>query len=436
MLIPRPALDELARRLNALGDGLRVAWVDCEVDPIDLARAGSAAFGFAGVYQNPEGRALAGLGNAWLATASGTDRFRRLADRMTELPEGAEVMVGFAFSPDGPTGEEWSGYPTAAAVVPQIAVRRAEGRSRLVAAVPPGSSAGMLLSVLGTLRHPGEPTPHRGTDHRLRSIPTADEWRDQVAEAVAAIRAGSASKVVLARAVDLDTGSPIDTFDLVARLRSTYPAARVFGWSTGSRAFVGATPEMLIARQGRRFASRPLAGSAPRGHDPDEDRRLADVLLSSEKDRVEHELVVGDIVRRLEPLAEAMDVPPSPSVERFATVQHLATPITGTTRAGLLELVEALHPTPAVGGTPTPEALAFIDKIEGFDRGWYAGGIGWADASGNGEVSLSLRSALLQGGTARLFAGNGIVADSVPQSELEETRLKLRPMLQMLTEYI
>ncbi len=433
MLIPRVSIDELARRLDALGDGLRVAWVDCDVDPVDLVRAGSAAFASAMVYQSPEGRGFAGLGTAWMATASGSDRFERLAGRIGELPAGAEVAVGFAFSPDGPTGEEWSGFPTSAAVLPQISVRRSEGRSRLMAAIPAGGSAHSLLSVLGAMRAPGEPSPHRGSDHRVRSVPPPGEWQDRVAEAVAAIRAGVLSKVVLARAVDLDTGSPIDPFDLVARLRSRYPSSRVFGWSTGSRAFVGATPELLLIKEGRRFSTRPLAGSAPRGHDPDEDRRLADRLLASSKDRSEHALVVEDIAARLQPLADSIDIPPLPVVERFATVSHLSTPITGTSAARLFDLVAAIHPTPAVGGSPTADALAFIDKIEGFDRGWYAGGIGWADPAGNGEVGLALRSALITNGSARLYAGNGIVADSSAQEELEETRLKLRPMLDLLT---
>jgi isochorismate synthase len=312
-------------------------------------------------------------------------------------------------------------------------VRRTEGRSRLVAAVPAGGSAGPLLSVLGSLRLPGEPAVHRGSDHRIRSVPPPGEWRDRVAEAVASIRAGAMSKVVLARAVDLDTGAPIDPFELAARLRSRYPASRVFGWSTGSRAFVGATPELLMATNGRRFTTRPLAGSAPRGHDADEDRRFSDRLLASPKDRAEHALVVDDILARLRNLVDGIDVPPVPVVERFATVQHLSTPITGTSDAGILELVSAIHPTPAVGGSPTVDALAFIDKIEGFDRGWYAGGIGWADPTGNGEIALALRSALIANGSARLFAGNGIVAESSAQAELEETRLKLRPMLDLLT---
>jgi isochorismate synthase len=319
------------------------------------------------------------------------------------------------------------------AVLPQLSVRRSEGRSRLIAAVPPGGSIGMLLSVLGTLRRPDEPAEHRGSEHRIRSTPDPDEWRNRVAEAAASIEAGSLTKVVLARVVDVVTGTPIDPYDLVARLRGRYPASRVFGWSTGSRAFVGASPELLIERSGRRIATMPLAGSTRRGRNADEDRLLGDRLLASNKDRIEHDVVVGQIVDRLQPLVDALDVPPVPVVRRFATVQHLATPITGTSESGLLELADALHPTPAVAGHPTSEALAYIDKVEEFDRGWYAGGIGWADRAGNGEIAIALRCALVEEDRARLFAGNGIVTGSSARAELEETRLKLRAMLDLLT---
>jgi isochorismate synthase len=434
VLIPRSTLDELARRLSAQGPGLRVAWVDTDLDPVDLVRSGAGAFASAFVYATPEGRAFGGLGTAWSATSAGPDRFRRIEARLGGLPEDAEVMVGFSFSPDGPHGEEWSGYPAASAVLPQAAVRRVEGRSRLIAALPAGGSPGVLLSLLGTLRRPEEPAVHHGADHRVRPVPTPDEWRDRVAETVAAIRSGLLDKVVLARALDLETGTPIEPFELVARLRSRYPESRIFGWAAGAAAFVGATPELLVARTGRRFHTTPLAGSVRRGADVDEDRRLADRLLASDKDRSEHAMVVDEIVARLQPISDTLDVPPGPVVERFATVQHLATRITGTGPAGLLGLVDALHPTPAVAGTPTADALAFIDKVEAVDRGWYAGGIGWADRNGDGEISLALRSALLQGGTARLFAGNGIVAGSSAEAELEETRLKLRPLLDLLIE--
>jgi isochorismate synthase EntC len=156
------------------------------------------------------------------------------------------------------------------------------------------------------------------------------------------------------------------------------------------------------------------------------------MLLASDKDRAEHRWVVRDVARRLAPLADVIDVPPAPRLERLSTVQHLATPITGSGDARLLELVGALHPTPAVGGTPTPEALSFIGKMESVPRGWYSGGIGWLDPGGDGEVALALRCALIRDDEAVVFAGNGIVGASLPEEEVAETRLKLRPMLDLL----
>jgi isochorismate synthase EntC len=158
--------------------------------------------------------------------------------------------------------------------------------------------------------------------------------------------------------------------------------------------------------------------------------------LASTKDRGEHRIVRDEIMRRLEGFTEMIDMPAAPVVDRFTNVQHLATPIAGRVPAGVstLDLAGALHPTPAVGGHPTPAALALMSKLEVIDRGWYAGGIGWVDAAGDGELAVALRCALVRGEAAVLFAGNGIVADSDPEAEVAETRLKLSPLLDLLTE--
>jgi len=158
--------------------------------------------------------------------------------------------------------------------------------------------------------------------------------------------------------------------------------------------------------------------------------------MASAKNRHEHRLVIDDIAARLGRIASDLRVPSTPNLRRMANVQHLSTHIAGTLRPeqGILDVVDALHPTPAVGGSPTADAIGMIGKMESIDRGWYAGGIGWLDAAGDGDVAVALRCALLRGATARLFAGAGIVSGSVPQLELEETRLKFGPMLSLLTE--
>ncbi len=435
MLISRAVLADLAVRLGALPPGFRTVTVDVgDLDPLDLVRAGASAFGFAGFFSSTDGRSIGALGSAARVAASGPDRLERLDASLERLlPEDVTALVGFSFADGGPSSPAWEGFSSAVAEVPQVAVVRAAGASRLTIAVPPGSDGQMLLALVSTLRPPGSTPVAAAADHTVESRPSPRDWQGLVAEAVSAIRGGAMQKVVLARSVSIHSAAAFDPFDLVAVLRNRYPECRVFGWQQGESAFIGASPELLVARTGRHFEMAPLAGSAPRGVDPEEDRRLGDALLASPKDRGEHAIVVDDAVERLASVTETLERAASPVLHKFATVQHLATPISGTTSARILELAGVLHPTPAVGGSPRQDALAFIEKMEGIDRGWYSGGIGWVDGAGDGEIALGLRSALLHGDHATVFAGNGIVAESRPEAELEETRLKLRPMLDLLT---
>ena len=194
--------------------------------------------------------------------------------------------------------------------------------------------------------------------------------------------------------------------------------------------FLGATPERLVRTVGRSFETVAIAGSAARGADPADDARLAAALLASEKDREEHAVVVDTLRSNLSPIVESLHVAEAPAILPLHHVQHLVTPITGTLRdeAGLLALGGQLHPTPAVGGAPRDVALDLIAEHEGFDRGWYAGPIGWLGADGDGELMVALRCGLVAGRDATLFAGCGIVADSDPAREWDESRLKLRTM--------
>jgi isochorismate synthase len=433
-MVPRAALAAIAVDLRAAPrDTLRVAHAEVDLDPLEVVRAGQAAFGEAVFYTDPDGRSIGGLGAARRIVAAGPERFFRLDGALAGLPSGTPAMVGYAFSADGATSEEWDGFPSAEVVIPQIAVIREAGASRLVVTVPPGSDPAGALAAAATLRMPAEPELLEPGAFAVVPEPEPEDWREQVEEALASIAAGGLDKVVLARSLVVRRGTPIPAFDLVALLRDRHPRCRAFGWQAGDAAFVGASPELLVRRSGRRFETIPLAGSAPRGSDPAEDRRIGDALLASAKDRGEHSLVIDDVVRRLLPFSEVLDVAPGPRLERFSTVQHLSTAVSGTSSSRLLTLVDALHPTPAVGGTPSAEALAFIRKVEEIDRGWYAGGIGWLDPSGDGEVSVGLRCALVRDDTARIYAGNGIVAGSDPDAEVAETRLKLRPLLELLT---
>jgi menaquinone-specific isochorismate synthase len=249
-----------------------------------------------------------------------------------------------------------------------------------------------------------------------------------VAEATARIRRGDAHKVVLARAVEVITDRPLTPFAVLDQLRRAYPASHLFSVD----GFVGATPELLVARAGERVMAHPMAGTAPRSGDPSADARLAASLLASSNTRAEHRHTIDMVHDTLLPWCSYLDEEAEPSVVAMANVQHLGTRLEGrlsSPAASVLELVAALHPTPAVGGTPRTEALALIAELEQLDRGRYAGPVGWVDAEGNGTWAVGIRSAEISGTTARLYAGVGVVADSDPASELAETRAKLQALL-------
>lgn len=258
-------------------------------------------------------------------------------------------------------------------------------------------------------------------------------WTTKVSEAIGEIAAGRYQKVVLARSVDVPTPQ-LDTGRVLTALAERYPACFIYQYRRRESAWVGASPELLARVEGGRVRAVCLAGSRPRHEDPEIDDRLRDELMTSAKEREEHELVRAAIAAGIEPFCTDVEHPAIPSVVRMANIQHLKTPFEGTLRPGatLLDIAASLHPTPAVGGSPRPEALEAIDRIEGMDRGWYAGPIGWMDFAGEGEFAVGLRSGLLSPGSARIYAGAGIVAGSNPDHEYAETETKLRPLRESL----
>ncbi len=411
--------------------------ISTAVHPVDLARAAAPLFRQAQLVCHPDGTAVAGLGAAWSAAAAGADRFGRLQAKIAEagIPPGAPVLCGFSYHADGPRTEEWDGFPSAVALLPQVALVAGERGRRLILTRVPGLEHSDLIELLGGLADPEPVLPFDPGDHSVVSHPSTAEWRTEVEEALEAIAQGNLSKVVLSRSVVVTTELAPIPFELVDHLRSSYPQCHVFVWQVGEATLIGASPELLLAMKERSVRVNPLAGSARRGEGEADDRALGEALMHSAKDRHEHDLVVQDIAARLGPVVKELHIPPQPSLRRMATVQHLSSEIVGSTSHSIhpLDLVDIMHPTPAVGGTPRGAALAFVDKIEGIDRGWYAGGIGWLTADGNATFAIPLRCALIRGNTACLYAGAGIVSESRPESELDETRLKFRPMLSLLT---
>ncbi len=265
----------------------------------------------------------------------------------------------------------------------------------------------------------------------LTSPRSHPDWQRTIVDATEAIARGELAKVVVAREVLVDANRPIVVPDVLERLRALYPACLVFSVD----GFIGASPELLVERRGTAVRSHPLAGTFPRSGDPHADELLAAELVASVKDQREHRFVIEEIERVLRPLCHELDVPHAPTIMQLRNVLHLGTEIGGTLTGPAptaLELVAALHPTPAVAGTPTSDALAWLKANEGLVRGRYAGPVGWVDADGDGMFAIGIRSAEVAGTRARLFAGVGVVEGSDPRRELVETQLKLQALLAAL----
>jgi isochorismate synthase len=262
-----------------------------------------------------------------------------------------------------------------------------------------------------------------------------DAWQAMVAAVRDEHLGRDAEKVVLARGRRLRAEAPFSVETALQDLRAAYPSCFVFAVARGDRCFLGATPERLVRLRDGVVTTMCLAGSIGRGATEQEDRWLGETLLASAKDRAEHEFVVRDLRASLATVCESVVPVGAPVLLKVKNVQHLLTTVVGRVadERTILDLVAALHPTPAVGGSPRVTALSIIRQCEGLDRGWYAGPIGWLDAKGEGEFAVALRSGVVHGQDATLFAGCGIVRDSDPAAEFAESQLKLQPMLKALT---
>ncbi|MBW3619406.1 MAG: isochorismate synthase [Actinobacteria bacterium] len=384
-----------------------------------------AAGGFAWL-QGADG--LVGWGEAVRLTADGPDRFSTartefaavLASTETgdevEVPGTGAVAFG-SFTFDARSAGS-------ALVVPTVLVGRRAGTAWVTAVSADGS-----VPERPTLA-PGRASADAAADrprYAGSSMPDV-HWLEAVAAAVDRIHAGELDKVVLARDHAVWSRAPFDPRVLARRLNRRFPGCSTFVVD----GLVGATPELLVRRFGDEIESLALAGTARRGVDVEEDERIGEELLASTKDRWEHELAAGTVAEVLAPRCTTLEHPDGPELLRLDNVMHLATRFRGRLadpgRDTALHLAAALHPTAAVGGVPRDRAVALIRELEGMDRGRYAAPVGWIDATGDGEWGIALRCAELSGARARLFAGAGIVADSLPEDELEETRVKLRAM--------
>ncbi|MER7754550.1 isochorismate synthase DhbC [Kitasatospora sp. NPDC097643] len=275
--------------------------------------------------------------------------------------------------------------------------------------------------------------PADRVDWQVRPVPEPAGYGAGVAAAVERMRAGELSKVVLARTLELSAPNPLDLPAILQRLARRDPGGYTFALPAGGgRTLIGASPELLVSRRGTAVLANPLAGSVPRSADLGEDVRRAAALLESPKDLHEHAVVVDAIRTALEPYCRTLDVPQRPTLVRTAAMWHLATTIGGELAdpaVSALELAAALHPTPAVCGTPTDVARRVIGEVEPFDRGLYTGMVGWGDADGDGEWVVTIRCAEADQRTLRVYAGAGVVDRSRPEDELAETSAKFRTFL-------
>ncbi len=433
------------------------------IDPISLFAAAVEADLEGALWLRPaEGTALVGIGRAWAVEAEGPSRFIEAEAAWRALVAGGRVdspagtrrgapmlLGGLGFSGRRPDPDDaWGPFGPSSMVLPALlfalepegchvtasvvaaAPRPADARAlerrwdRLVdraREIDPGRNGMVARPVFAPLAIAGEQPSH-------------DAWRRLVGSFAGAVGRGRLDKVVLARRLDLRSPVELDVSNALRRLAASAPESTTYAFRRDGRTFIGATPERLVRSEGRRFRTVAVAGTIRRGADASEDAALAAELLASEKNREEQAIVVSAIREQLAPISDTLEIAASPSIMTLRFVQHLVTEITGTLPEahGLLSLAGLLHPTPAVGGAPRDLALALLDEHEGFERGWYAGPVGWLGADGDGELCVALRCGIVDRTRATLFAGCGIVADSDPDQEWEESRIKLRAVISAL----
>jgi len=359
---------------------------------------------------------------------------------------------GFAFLDDEHENDGWDGFPSAVFILPRIVLEQRDGVVRISGAADPEELAefgpGGRISAHAGMGSGTGVGSDAGVDQggsseevvarlgrREGEASVRPRWEDGVRRVLEAVRLGSLEKAVLARFLDVRFSREVDVPRALGFLRSENPSAHVFLFEPeAGHPFLGAAPELLAGLHSGRFSATAVAGSMARASDPIEDARRVERLRMSAKDQAEHRVTVEDMAEVLRPHLTQMEIGAEPAVLTLARIHHLETLIRGVAdpSVDILRLVEALHPTPAVCGRPRSAALELIRSAEPFDRGWYAGPIGWFDARGNGEFAPALRSAVGAGREWRLHAGAGIVQGSEPDAEWEETAVKFEPALRAL----
>ncbi len=403
---------------------------------------------------------LAGCGITARLTAQGDNRFQTIqqaADQLfqnlvvlkSDTPAGVGLRLfgGFSFRSDHNPTKLWSAFPAACFILPRYQLACLEGQLWLTINhhLEPGDVLSDVEHLLDEEQHHlrqiadsshENPAVVNSEPPEVKELMDPTIWHWLVTNATQHIQRGGLDKVVLARARQMRFARPIDPADILTRLEQNYPDCYRFLFEPiPGHAFYGATPELLAEVTDCTLSTVALAGSIRRGQSPQEDEVLGQQLLDTPKERQEHAYVVDAIEESLEPLVSELRVAPQPGLCRLSNIQHIQTPITGdlAQNCDSLTVVEALHPTPALGGRPKQKALPLIYQSEPVSRGWYGSPIGWLDHHNNGMFAVAIRSAVSVGHEAQLFAGAGIVADSKPDKEWHETQLKFKPLMEALS---
>ena len=401
-------------------------------------------------------------GNIAELRATGSDRFAEISRMTAEIKERISAFTSLSHSMAGPLflggysfndhniGKIWKQFGAARFVLPEWMLVR-DGNLHLLTLILEKKDLeiyeiyqSVIEKVTDFLNLAGKLTtikPRNVSEKNvLCSLQHPDEhsrWIKNVKTARKLIHEGRFEKIVLARSYDVESKCRVRPTVLSHNLRQKYPGCFNFMIQIDQNtSFLGATPERLASFQKGTLLTEGLAGTAGRGKSALEDAAIANSLLQSKKDRSEHDYVVRAIDSSLRPFSYRIEHPKQPRVKKLQNVQHLFTPISASVKSGVAihQLIEKLHPTPAVGGFPREEAMRYIQHIDQVDRGWYAGPVGWFNLNGSGEFAVAIRSALLHNQRATLFAGCGIVKDSDPEKEWNETLSKLKPMLDALNQ--
>lgn len=433
------------------------------VDVLAVLEQSNSNDGFQYYWEKPnDDISFVAIGTLERIIAKGDNRFKLSSSRGKELLSrvhhfsgvkhsnaAVHLFGGFSFFDDKPT-QNWEPYNSASFTLPIWMIIREGEFCVLTFSIPVNEfttfedAFSQLLNKLGEIEHVCQAEQYRvAPETKLKvevEVPAFgskehENWINSIDIAKSKIQSGEFEKVVLARELTFKLNREISATHILNRLRFQYPDCYSFLIRQNSdSSFIGSTPERLASFNSQFVLTEGLAGSTSRGKTASEDAVLEYELLHSKKDIKEHEIVRDAIEENLQVYSNKISHPTSPKIKKLSNVQHLFTPITAIIKDGAskTEVLKTLHPTPAVGGFPREEAVSFIKNIENFDRGWYAAPIGWINASGNGEFIVAIRSGLIKNNEVRFFAGCGIVEDSDPEKEWEETNLKFIPMISAL----